>query len=216
MTLSILTHQGHKVRAEVYPKPDGGRHTVIRSNRNELTTDEESAVISAAWHEARDLINRGVSSYREFLSENAEAWRSYPGERPHECRIPVRTTGVNPRDNGDRIAIADLFSPPIVPPTSDAGASLCAQARLCVGVRYGRVALPCAASGIGGGWAIAQSLGGAEVRHRFGASGIWRRMGSLSPRTTKSWQRRHQTPNPTASAPGACHRRLVLASGLSM
>jgi len=31
----------------------------------------------------------------------------------------------------------------------------------------------------GGGWAIRRSLGGAEVRLCFGASGIWRRMGNL-------------------------------------
>lgn len=35
---------------------------------------------------------------------------SYPGERPHDGRIRVRITGVNPRDNGDRIAIAVMFA----------------------------------------------------------------------------------------------------------
>jgi len=39
-----------------------------------------------------------------------EAWRSYPGERPHDGRLKVRALGVNPRDNGDRIAIAALFA----------------------------------------------------------------------------------------------------------
>lgn len=70
MTLTILTHQGHKVRGELYPKPDGKMHMMIRSNKNELTTDEESAIISKAWEEAREIISRGFTSYREFLSEN--------------------------------------------------------------------------------------------------------------------------------------------------
>jgi len=44
----------------------------------------------------------------------------------------------------------------------------------------------------GGGWAIRRSLGGAEVRLCFGASGIWRRMGNLSPRTSMWTQRRRR------------------------
>lgn len=72
IALEILTLKGALVRAEVFPKKDGRRLVVIRSNKNKLTTDDEAAVITAAWVEAGEVIAKGFSSYREFIQENVK------------------------------------------------------------------------------------------------------------------------------------------------
>ena len=63
----------------------------------------------------------------------------------------------------------------------------------------------------GGGWAIRRSLGRAEVRLCFGASGIWRRMGNLYPRTLNVVARRRRTHRAkrTRELIRRCHPRRV-------